>query len=71
MSDNDRTTILVTQGTRRRINRIKGGRDVTQEEVINMGLDLLENPERDLELDLDASKVNVNEEGGKVHITVE
>lgn len=71
MTDNDRTTILVTQATRRRINRIKGGRDLTQEEIINMGLDLLENPETDIDLDIKASRVNINEEDGKVQITVE
>lgn len=38
----DRTTILVTQSTRKRVKRIAGRRDVTYEELVNEALDRLE-----------------------------
>ena len=38
----ERTTILVTQSTRKRIKRIAGRKDVTYEELVNEALDGLE-----------------------------
>ena len=38
----DRTTILVTQSTRKRIKRIAGRKDLTYEELVNQALDKLE-----------------------------
>lgn len=40
--ENDRTTILVHQDTRKRLRRIAGKKDATYEEVVNEALDELE-----------------------------
>lgn len=40
--DDDRTTILVYQSTRKRIKRLAGERDCSYDELVNEALDKLE-----------------------------